>query len=113
MELPVTVYVAIVKEPEVEAYALTDGYADLEAAKMMIKHRGEEFIDELAESDAEAGNKVDHYTLEISTTGLAIRVLGSADRGLLGKVPVLMQIDLYPVLINDIVVPVREQQANG
>lgn len=112
MEMPAAVYVALVKEEGQEPFILGTGYADLASAQMMIKHRAEEFIDEQVTIAAETGQEVGDLTLLIADDNNTIRVLGASDPGLMGRTPILMQITLQAATINDIVVPVREQN-NG
>lgn len=69
-----TAYIVIVKEPDMDAYAISDASYNLERMQQIMQHRAEELIDEAVSEDENCD-----LILEVLPDRMAARVFRETD----------------------------------
>ena len=65
-------YVIVCKEPDLDAYVLSDGHESFEGAKQLMQSRAEEYIDEQTELAVEADEVPGELCMDVSESAISI-----------------------------------------
>lgn len=92
-------YVLLCIEPDTDPYVLTDTASSLPDALLIAKSRCEEFIDEQVSVAAESNAPIGNLVLQVDPTWPTTRVLGESDPGMMGRIPVLLRIEVHTITV--------------